>query len=135
MTRRWASPTCSALRRNTASIMKDLIYHIPVVFFQFANLIELTGGAEFTLWKKGTNRIVKLETYSLSFFLMVYLFRNMPVRTISVNFFFTVHSFHEYVQLNQSNTRDRKIFSNKSKFFSSMLFFRAFVPSLGIKSR
>ena len=47
MTGRWASPTCSMLRCNTASRMKDLIYHIPVVFFQFIILIVLIGGAEF----------------------------------------------------------------------------------------
>ena len=52
MTRRWASPTCSMPRRNTASIMKNLIYHIPVVFFQFIILILLTGGAEFPCGKK-----------------------------------------------------------------------------------
>ena len=73
MTRRWASPTCSMPRRNTAS-MKDLIYHISVVFFQCIILIVLTGGTEFTVWKKGTHYVIKLETNSLSFFLMVCLF-------------------------------------------------------------
>ena len=54
--------------------MKDLIYHIQVVFFQFIILIVLTGGAESTMWKKGTHYIIKLQTNSLSFFLIVYLF-------------------------------------------------------------
>ena len=50
---RWAPPTRYTHRRYTASIMKDLIYHIPVVFFQFIVFIVLTGGAEFTVWQNG----------------------------------------------------------------------------------
>ena len=56
----------------------------------------------------------------------------MPVRPISATFFFRVHSFYEYVQFNQSNTRDRKNFSNYSKLFSSMLF--SFSPHICFKS-
>ena len=48
--------------------MKDLIYHIPVVFFRFIIFIVLIEGVEFTVWKKGTHHIIKLETNSLSFF-------------------------------------------------------------------
>ena len=67
MTRRRASPIYSTFRGNTASIMKDLIHHIPVVFFQFIILIVLTSGAKFTVWKKGTHHIIKLETYRFLF--------------------------------------------------------------------
>ena len=45
-----------------------------------------------------------------------------------LSFFFTAHSFYEYVQSNQSNTRDHKNVCHKSKLFSSMLF--SFSPCL-----
>ena len=47
----------------------------------------------------------------------------MPIRPFSVIFFFTVQMFNEYVQTNQSNTRDRKNVRYKNKlFFSASLF-------------
>ena len=56
----------------------------------------------------------------------------MPVCPITVTFFFTVHSFYEYVQSIQLNTRDGKKIRNKSKLFSSMLF--SFSPGVCIWS-
>ena len=67
----------------------------------------------------------------------------MPIRPISVTFFFTVYSFYEYVQSNQQNARDRKkILRNQSKlfFFNARLFFSARlflvyqIKSLGLDS-
>ena len=57
---------------------------------------------------------------------------SMPIHPISVTFFFTVHSFCEYVQSNQSNTRDRKKPSQEKQTFFSVLFsfFRASLSSL-----
>ena len=55
----------------------------------------------------------------------------MPIRPINVTFFFTVHSFYEYVQSNQSNTRDRRkrLQQEQTFFLQSSLFFCAFVSS------
>ena len=63
----------------------------------------------------------------------------MPIRQISVTFFFTVHLCYEYVQSNQSNTRDRKKnFATRANIYSmlfsfspcSSLFLVYFVSSL-----
>ena len=56
----------------------------------------------------------------------------MSIRSIRVTFFFTVHPFYEYVQSNQSNTRDPKKPSQAQTFFiyCSSLFLRASVSSL-----
>ena len=56
----------------------------------------------------------------------------MPVRPVSVTFFFTVHSFYEYVQSIQLNSRNGKKIRNKSKLFYSMLF--SFSPRICIWS-
>ena len=55
---------------------------------------------------------------------------SMPIRTISMTFFFTVHSLYKYVQSNQSNTLDCKkptqqeqiFFFNALPFYSARLF-------------
>ena len=48
----------------------------------------------------------------------------MPIRPISVTFFFTVHSFYKYVQSSQSNTRYRKkTFTTRTNFFSMLISF------------
>ena len=52
----------------------------------------------------------------------------MPICSISLTFFITVHSFYENVQSNQSNTRDRKkTFATRANFFflNPLLFFSA----------
>ena len=57
----------------------------------------------------------------------------MPICPISVTLFFTVHSFYEYVQSNQSNARDRKKpLQQEQSFFLQCfsLFLRASVSSL-----
>ena len=51
----------------------------------------------------------------------------MPISPISVTFFFTVHSFDKYVELNLLNTRDRKKTSQQKQtffFFNASLFLR-----------
>ena len=60
-----------------------------------------------------------------SYFFAIYLFLNMTIRPISVTFFFTVHSFYEYVQSNQLHTHDRKNLSQQEQpfFFNALLFF------------
>ena len=53
----------------------------------------------------------------------------MPIRPISVTFFFSVHSLYEYVEPDQSNKRGR--LEQKQTFFQCFsLFFRASVSSL-----
>ena len=48
----------------------------------------------------------------------------MPIRPISVTFFFTVHLFYKYVQSSQSNTRSRKkTFTTRANFFFNAHFF------------
>ena len=57
----------------------------------------------------------------------------MWIRPISETFFFTIHSFYKYVQLNQSNTRDRKKTSQQEHTLflqCSSLFLHASVSSL-----
>ena len=52
----------------------------------------------------------------------------MPTRPVSVTFFFTVHSFYEYVQSNQWNMRDsKKPLEQEQTFFQRPSFFCAFV--------
>ena len=56
----------------------------------------------------------------------------MLVRSVGVTFF-TVHSFYEYIQSNQSNTRDRKKYSQQEQLFFFQcfsLFLRASVSGL-----
>ena len=133
MTRRRASPTSSTLRCNTTSIIKDLIYHIPVVVFQFIILIVLTGGAEFTVWKKDTRHISKLETNNLSFFLMVHYFVLENAGSSNQRDFFLQNS----LVLRICRIRvTAKTFPTRANFFlqSSSLFLGAFVSSVVIKS-
>ena len=57
----------------------------------------------------------------LSFRFPVHFFQK-PICPINVTFFYTVHLFYEYVQSNQSNTRDRKNLRNTSKLFSNLFY-------------
>ena len=76
----------------------------------------------------------RLKTDSFVSFFTIYLFYNMPIRTTSVTFFFTVYSLLEYVQSNQSNTRDRKnrLQQEQTRFLecSSLFFSQASSSSL-----
>ena len=53
----------------------------------------------------------------------------MSIRPTSVTFFFSVYSRSEYVQSNQSNTRDRKNFVTRANFFSILFSFSSRVCS------
>ena len=47
----------------------------------------------------------------------------MPIRPLSMTFFFIVHLFYKYVQSNQLNTRDRKKLSQQEETFFSLIIF------------
>ena len=60
----------------------------------------------------------------------------MPIRPISVTFFFTIYSSYKYVQSNQSNTGGhKKKLATSANFFPSMLFFLRTPVSWSTKQR
>ena len=79
------------------------------------------------------NPVVYWKLTILSLFLHGLFFLKYADSSIQYEFFFTGHSFHEYAQSNQSNTRERKKASQQEQTFflqCSFLFLRLSVSGL-----
>ena len=117
----WVPYTRYTLRRNAASIMKDLIYCIPVVFLQFIILIVLTGGDEFTVWQNGTILVNWKPAVCLfsSWFICSRICRFVQSAWLFSSWF--TRSTNMSKQISRIHLT-AKTLRNKSKLFSSMLF-------------
>ena len=113
---RWVLTIRYTLRR-VYNERYDLIYHIPVVFFQSIILLP-RGGAKFTVRKNGTISIswkLTVCRFPYGLFVLEYADSSNPR-----DFFLHSSLVLRYVQSNLSNTRDLKKL-RKSKLFASML--------------